>query len=140
MLNLPLSWIPRNHETCKYNQTKPEFIFFFLSRSRIQASYADNILFLSIIAAIETNVVIWWFYFYSINQSISSSSLYLTISFTAFALIQIRKWVIFIFLFSVARHSQTQCSEQVHGFFPPIALVRHGQHLIKGFLVNQVLI
>jgi len=83
MLNLPLSWIPRKNETCKYNQTKPEFIFFFCQIRDFQASSADIILFPSIIAAIETNAAIPMIFFVS-NQSISSSSLYLTIIFTAF--------------------------------------------------------
>ena len=58
MLNLPLSWIPRKNETCKYNQTKPEFIFFFCQIRDFQDSSADIILFPSIIAAIETNAAI----------------------------------------------------------------------------------
>lgn len=74
-----------------------------------------------------------WFCYYYINQSISSSSLYLTISFTAFTHSSIRKWVIFIFSFSVARHSQTQCSEKVHRLFLPFGLVKHCPHLLKVF-------
>ena len=61
MLNLPLSWIPRKNETCKYNQTKPEFIFFFC---QIRASSADIILFPSIIAAIGTNAAIPMIFFF----------------------------------------------------------------------------